>query len=463
MKIAILISGYLRSFDTTIHAFLDNFVKYYECDIYIHLTNDEDNQDEKYYNKCNFDLIRNMLKPKCIIQSDNSHHKKVDKLNNLYNQFNKFNLLNMIKNKFVEIEKINYDIVVKWRPDIYLKDRFVLKSSETDIFIPKDAKIDTKKFKKNSNNFVCDIIAYGSEINMNKYFNFSNDIEKLYEKYGCFSETMLFYYLTENNISFKKIDIEYMVILSTCNVICISGNSGSGKSKLADKLSRIHNSFILECDRYHKWERNDDNWSIITHLNPKANFLTKMRNDIFDLKIGRDIYHVNYDHESGVFTEVERIKSRDTIIVCGLHAGYNEHIPTLKIYLDTQHKLNDFWKIKRDVTERNKSMHDVVEQIKNRMDDFNSFILPQKQSADVIIRFYTDDEIHLEDIYQEYSINLQITFQSDFCIKYIMNYLNDINIQYQFKIINNNNVIVLFGKSDYYEILYDIITKISLK
>ena len=42
-------------------------------------------------------------------------------------------------------------------------------------------------------------------------------------------------------------------------------------------------TLIFECDRYHKWERNDENWNNITHLDPQANYLFKMKNDILEL------------------------------------------------------------------------------------------------------------------------------------------------------------------------------------
>ena len=70
---------------------------------------------------------------------------------------------------------------------------------------------------------------------MNYYFNFYNNLNKLIKKHGHCSETLLYYYL--QNI-YKKININYSVILSTCNVISISGNSGSGKSTLSKYLQK---------------------------------------------------------------------------------------------------------------------------------------------------------------------------------------------------------------------------------
>ena len=43
-------------------------------------------------------------------------------------------------------------------------------------------------------------------------------------------------------------------------------------------------SFILECDRYHKWERGNENWKIYTHLHPEANNIDEALKDISLLK-----------------------------------------------------------------------------------------------------------------------------------------------------------------------------------
>ena len=48
-----------------------------------------------------------------------------------------------------------------------------------------------------------------------------------------------------------------------------------------------------------------------------------MKNDVFDLKLGRNIYQIDYDHNNGKFTDQKLIKSNENIIVCGLHALYN--------------------------------------------------------------------------------------------------------------------------------------------
>ena len=216
-------------------------------------------------------------------------------------------------------EKNNpYDLVIKYRPDIDLSsNEFFEAEIENFVYLPKDSKIDKKKLSNIDDGYLCDIMAYGKSHIMDKYFSIYENLDTLIKKYGTVPETVLFNYLKEFNIGYKQIDIDYSVLLSMCNVFAIAGDSGSGKTTLGNILKKyFSDSLMLECDRYHKWERGDNNWKKLTHLNPEANFLTKMNEDIFDLKIGNDIFQVDYDHKNGKFTEKECIESSDNVIVC---------------------------------------------------------------------------------------------------------------------------------------------------
>ena len=125
---------------------------------------------------------------------------------------------------------------------------------------------------------------------MDKYFSVYENINEKIDRYGHVSETILFNHIKNSKINYEMINIDYGFVLSKCNVFAICGDSGSGKSTLSNLLKTYFtNSFTLECDRYHKWERGNDNWSKITHLNPKANYIEKMKEDVFNLKIGKEI------------------------------------------------------------------------------------------------------------------------------------------------------------------------------
>jgi hypothetical protein len=100
---------------------------------------------------------------------------------------------------------------------------------------------------------------------------------------------------------------------------------------------------------------------------------------------------VEYDHNSGKFTEKRRLKPSRFIIVSGLHALYLPQTRAqmdLKIYLDTQPALQRYWKMSRDIASRDYTMERILAQIKARQPDVERYIYPQKQYADLILRYY---------------------------------------------------------------------------
>jgi uridine kinase len=445
MKVALLISGYLRSFKINIEQLKLNLLNHYNIDIYIHITN---NEETKYINE-NIQLDDVLiLKPKIMIVSDNLKFISNinNNINNIYNQNYKFYLLNQKRIEIERIENFKYDIVIKMRPDVYLKEKIILNPEKNYIYIPTDTKIDKNKLVNITDNYICDIIAYGDSYIMDKYFNIYLHLDELIKKYGNINETLLYNYLNDYNINYKLIDIQYIVILSLVNTIAITGDSGTGKTTLSNIIKELfNNSFILECDRYHKWERGDVYWNTITHLNPDANYITKMNNDVFDLKIGNNIYQVDYDHKTGKFTEPEYIKSNDNIIICGLHTLYmSDHIIDLKIYLDITDSIKIPWKIKRDISKRGYTIDKILKQIEDRKEDFYKYIYPQKYKADIIINLYND--INIVDYYnfdytQEINYNLKIGINNKYNINKIINNLKIEKIEYEenfyFLFINN--------------------------
>lgn len=414
MKCAIIISGYLRSFKTNLNTIKEKIIdKFNESHVYLHITENED-IDDKYLNDNDEDFINEIKKkinPKVILFERNIPHYTDENKNVVYNQWLKQYKLNSLK-KINESIEGDYDLVIKIRPDLYLNSSVDFSYNKNKIFVPIDSKIDKGKLRNPDDNFICDVMAYGDSKSMDLYFDIFKNIDSLFESHGSVPETILYEYIN-NKIEIEKIELDYFLVLSTCNVFAICGDSGSGKSTLGGLLKKyFKSSFLLECDRYHKWERHDSNWSDFTHLNPESNFLTKMSQDIFDLKIGKTIHQVDYDHKTGKFTQKEKIENSENLIVCGLHSLYNNNnLYNLKIYMDTDAKLKEKWKIERDVTRRGYSIDKVLKQIESRKKDYESFIEPQKKDSNVIINFYINDE-HDNNIKLKIMISLDLNYRS---------------------------------------------------
>ena len=82
MRIAILISGYNRTFDLNIENLFTNIIQNYNTDIYLHITNDQ-SQDKYLNNPINLKYINSKLNPKITIMSPNLNFNSNPKINNI--------------------------------------------------------------------------------------------------------------------------------------------------------------------------------------------------------------------------------------------------------------------------------------------------------------------------------------------------------------------------------------------
>jgi uridine kinase len=443
MTAAILISGYLRSYDNIIN-FIKNEINSYftQCDTFIHITKNESKED-KYFNLIDEEndvkKIITLLNPKSILIEPNENYSDNKNINSTINQWSKLHRLNEIKKSYETVKHKKYDLVIRLRPDLNITKHnlFSKKYSKNKIYLPFDSKIDKTKLSNLNDEHLCDAFAFGESVLMDKYFSIYENILPNINKYGFVSETLLYHHLNDLNIEYEKLDIDYGFVLSKCNIFAICGDSGSGKSTLSKLLKNFFNdSFTLECDRYHKWERGDNNWSSFTHLNPNANYIEKMKEDVFNLKIGKEIYQVDYDHSTGKFTEKQQIDPSNNLIVCGLHTIYDENINSVydvKIFMDPQKELKYKWKIIRDVKERGYDIKKVLESIKKRESDYENFILPQKENADIVVNFFSKNEIDINNIEQEDDLGLRLIIKPNFNIEKIKSQLDLMSINYEYR------------------------------
>jgi uridine kinase len=384
MKLCFLLIGQYRSIHLVLSTITDLFHEH-ECIFYIALSKEE---DTKFSNELRLnDLVTDpRIKQVQFIESQHTNEYK-NSLNVLY----KLSLL------CVNITT-TYDLYMIMRTDVVLNNISFI----DNIIYPNTLYINDhyfNEYSKDNTEKINDTLFITNDIIMLKQF------QQIYT-YALantltYADIILYNFVLDKHITTHMIHIDYKLVLSQCNVIAIAGDSGSGKSTLLSILKPLlglDNTVVLETDRYHKWERGDSRYKEYSHLHPYANHLCKMSEDVYNLKIGNDIYSVDYDHHTGKFTKEEHIESKKQILLCGLHSLYitSKDMIDLKIYMDTDRNVIKKWKIKRDMEERGYSLEKVLQQIEAREPDFNKYILSQKENATIIIQFYEDNDTKLQ-------------------------------------------------------------------
>jgi uridine kinase len=450
-KICIIVSGLQRGFYSNLFPFLVSLPQD-DYDIYLNFSN----------NDSKFMSFNHGLEDSSIVYNSNFKHlfvelPKIDskysnRETNTFLQYYRF--LEIIKQiDDIVLEGLNsYKGIVRIRPDIQFKCSIsefqtliqtIVCNSEFEkenIYIPKGYNIFDSRFVKENNilieecinDQICICNPHIFRLYANTYILLSDHTIPIV------SEHLLYKQLISNKVIINRIDIEYTLVLSNCTTIAISGDSASGKSHLLKLLSQIFpydQKILLETDRYHKYERYDENWKSLTHLNPCANNLEKMADDLYHLRLGNDVFSVDYDHKTGKFTEPELIHSKPFLLLCGLHTMYSNSIRSmsdLKIFMDTPTNLKKYWKVLRDVKERNHSLQSILSTIERRISDFESFILPQKDHANIIIKFESlidlpdfsssssSDFVDLSGFKQLFDNQLQLTITFDIDIFNLM-------------------------------------------
>jgi uridine kinase len=396
MKVAFLLTGIPRQFSKNLKLYLDSLEKYLNFDIYLYFP--KENCEENYANE--------MFDPKTFLDILNNPRYKLLLLDTILPELSE-DLSRKQKNSIIQWYRIyrcfsfindDYDIIIRIRPDI----KILIDPSE---FCSCLEKVDLEKihipfgFETSSNSYN-DHFAFGSYKTMNTYCSLYTHLTKTHD-YA--SDTFLYSYLNVNKVSVQQFSLPYKLALSECKVIAIAGDSASGKTTLMNYIQEIlpDNTFLsIETDSYHKWERSSENWKTITHLNPEANNLERLSEDVLRLKIGSNTSLIEYDHGTGRFTPEKITSSKPFLIVCGLHTLYMKNLLKnldLKIFINTQESLCHQWKIQRDMKERNYTIDKIMDTILKRKEDSEKYILPQKEHANFIINYYIqDDQLKLD-------------------------------------------------------------------
>jgi phosphoribulokinase len=196
-------------------------------------------------------------------------------------------------------------------------------------------------------------------------------------------------------------------------VIGVAADSGCGKSTFMRRLTSIFGgdvvgplgggfknggwetntlvsdlTTVICLDDYHLNDREGRKVTKRTALDPEENNFDLMYEQVKALKDGKTVEKPIYNHVNGTLDTPETIEPTPIIIFEGLHPMHDARVKDLldfTLYLDISDEVKLNWKIQRDMEERGHSLESIMASIEARKPDFDAYIDPQKQDADLII------------------------------------------------------------------------------
>ncbi len=181
--------------------------------------------------------------------------------------------------------------------------------------------------------------------------------------------------------------------MSGVRIVGVAGGSGSGKTTIVSRLTDIARDYALVAqDNYYKSAEHITNLTI-TGFNfdhPDAFDSDLLCAHLAELKAGRPIRMPQYDfvhHHRRDDTVV--VEPRRLVILEGIMIFVDRRVRDLvdlKLYVDTPDDIRFIRRLRRDITERGRTVDSVIEQwIEKVRPGHYEFVEPTKAYADLII------------------------------------------------------------------------------
>ena len=186
-------------------------------------------------------------------------------------------------------------------------------------------------------------------------------------------------------------------------ILGIVGDSAAGKTTITRGLAKV---LDMDCvthvctDDYHKYDRKERAARGITPLDPECNYLDVLEQHLERLHYGQPILKPVYDHSTGTLVRPEYIQPLQFVIVEGL-LGFStanlRQFYDVKVFLDPPEDMRAVWKFKRDTTKRGYTTDQVRAELTRREPDSERFIRPQREYADIVVRFCPSEDTPLDE------------------------------------------------------------------
>ncbi|MBI4364526.1 MAG: uridine kinase [Candidatus Latescibacteria bacterium] len=178
-------------------------------------------------------------------------------------------------------------------------------------------------------------------------------------------------------------------------LIGLAGGTGAGKTLVAQSIAQDLGSdsvLLIEQDSYYKdlqhiplGERENRNFD-----HPDAFDRDLLRTQLEALLAGREVDMPSYDMRTHTrLGEPRRVRGRRIMILDGLLVLEDpalRHLMDIKIYVDADPDIRFIRRLKRDLTERGRTLDQVIRQYESTVRPMHlQFVEPSKRYADLVI------------------------------------------------------------------------------
>jgi uridine kinase len=178
-------------------------------------------------------------------------------------------------------------------------------------------------------------------------------------------------------------------------VIGVAGGSGSGKTTVVRKIVEALDDArvsVIEHDRYYR-DRNDlrlEERAALNYDHPDSLETDLLVRHVNELRAGRSVEAPVYDFARHARKdETETITPRRALIVEGILIYTDPALRKLmdvKVYVDTDDDTRFIRRLRRDLSERGRTVESVIEQYMSTVKPMHlEFVEPSKRYADIIV------------------------------------------------------------------------------